>query len=176
MYSGPLVVLDDILENKETRVGRQREWIEAHSLPLISFTINMIGGVKLNQISRIAFEQGCIALVNQCQRYGVSIFRLNKYITSCGPELLAAVDGIDPQLLKHRLVAIEEEHTLGRLFDIDVLDAKGRSISRDELGLPRRQCLICNEEAKVCARSRAHPLSNLIDKMSEMINDCNQLN
>jgi holo-ACP synthase len=136
----------------------------------------MVGGVKLNRISRTAFEQGCSELISECERYGATIRRLKKYITPCGPELLAAVGGIEPILLKRLLVNIEENHRLGRLFDIDVLDVNGMSLSREDLDLPRRKCLVCGEDAKICARSRAHPLSTLIDKMSEMINDCNEFN
>ncbi|MBF4253194.1 hypothetical protein EA007_20155, partial [Vibrio anguillarum] len=39
MYSGPQVNLQQLLDCKEQRAYRQREWVNTHSLPLISFTI-----------------------------------------------------------------------------------------------------------------------------------------
>ena len=45
---------------------------------------------------------------------------------------------------------------LGRLLDIDVIAPDGGKISRTEIGLPARRCLLCGNPAPVCARSRAH--------------------
>ncbi|PWI32322.1 citrate lyase holo-[acyl-carrier protein] synthase [Vibrio albus] len=173
MYSGPKVTLEQVLDNRERRANRQREWAEAHSLPLISFTINMVGEVKLNQISRTAFSQGYQAIVQACSTHNIEMVSLEKYSSDCGAELLISAGNIEPDALKRVMVEIEDTHSLGRLFDIDILDSQCVSLSRDTYGLPRRKCFVCGNEAKICARSRAHPLPALIDKMSEMINDCN---
>ena len=173
MYSGPKVTLHQVLDNRERRANKQREWAEAYSLPLISFTINMVGEVKLNQISRKAFDEGNRAILAECKALDVSIVNIEKHSSDTGIELLIAVGNVDPVKLKRSMVSIEDNHPLGRLFDIDVLDNHGVALSRDGLELPRRKCLVCGEDAKICARSRTHQLSELIDKMSEMINDCN---
>lgn len=172
-YSGPKVTLHQVLENRERRASRQREWVEAHSLPMISFTINMVGEVKLNQLSRTAFVQGYQAILDECRVQDVSVVSIEKYSSDTGPELLISAGNIDPIKLKRCMVHIEDSHPLGRLFDIDVLDNQCTALSRDGLGLPRRKCLVCGEEAKICARSRTHQLPELIEKMSEMINDSN---
>lgn len=173
MYSGPKVTLEQVLNNRERRASRQREWVEAHSLPLVSFTINMVGEVKLNLISRTAFSKGYEAIVKACSAHGIELVSQEKYSSDCGPELLISAGNVEPAALKQVMVSIEDTHPLGRLFDIDVFDNQGVSLSRDSYGLPRRRCFVCGNEAKICARSRAHPLPALIDKMSEMIDDCN---
>lgn len=173
MYAGPLVSLQQVLDSREQRVGRQREWLAAHSLPLISFTINMPGEVKLNLISRIAFEQGYAEIKNVCSEQGASVIDSGVFRSDCGHECLIVVAGIRVEELKRRMVAIEDNHPLGRLFDIDVLNNQGIALSRSQFGHPRRNCLLCGNDAKACARNRIHSLPALIDKMCEMINDCN---
>jgi len=172
VYSGPKVTLEQVLDNRERRANRQREWVEAHSLPLVSFTINMMGEVKLNQISRTAFSKGYEAIVNACAVNDIELVSQEKYSSDCGPELLISAGNIKPEALKRVMVTAEDSHPLGRLFDIDVFDEQGQPLSRDSYGLPRRKCFVCGNDAKICARSRAHPLPALIDKMSEMIDDC----
>lgn len=173
MYSGPLVSLQQVLDGREQRVERQREWLAAHSLPLVSFTINMPGEVKLNLISRIAFELGYAEIHKVCNEHGASVVHSGVFTSDCGHECLITVSGITVEQLKKRMVTIEDNHPLGRLFDIDVLNDKGIALSRSQFGHPSRKCLLCGNDAKVCARSRVHPLPALIDKMCEMINDCN---
>lgn len=174
MYLGPVVSLAQILDNRELRAKRQREWVATHSLPLISFTINMPGEVKFNRIAQTAFESG-YEEIQQMQHQSSCVFvRREVFISHCGFEALCAVKGMSARELKRLMIYIEDTHPLGRLFDIDVLDEKGLSVSREQLNQPRRQCLICGKDAKICTRTRAHPLPALIDKMSEIINDYNK--
>ena len=69
------------------------------------------------------------------------------------------------RLVKEKMTALEESRPLGRLFDIDILDANGEKLSRP---IPRR-CLICDEQAQVCARSRRHSVEELMAKIEEML-------
>ncbi|WP_196356297.1 citrate lyase holo-[acyl-carrier protein] synthase, partial [Vibrio harveyi] len=55
---GLKVGLDDVLSNKEARVKRQGEWLKRHSLPLLSFTVNMPGPQKMTECTERIFEQG----------------------------------------------------------------------------------------------------------------------
>jgi holo-ACP synthase len=171
VFSGTKVTLHQVLDSRELRVARQRAWTEHHALPLVSFTINMVGEVKNNQVSRTAFESGYHSILDVCRVEDISIARVETFDLVTGPELLLATGTVTPEQLKRAMVSIEQEHPLGRLFDIDVLDEQGAAVSRDTLGLPRRLCLICDKEAKICARSRAHTLDELQKKMSEMIDD-----
>ena len=62
-------------------------------------------------------------------------------------------------------IRIEETHPLGRLFDFDVLTADGIKLSRP---LPRR-CLLCTEQAQVCARSRHHSIEELTNEIERLL-------
>ncbi|WP_165311631.1 citrate lyase holo-[acyl-carrier protein] synthase [Vibrio ziniensis] len=170
MYRGPAVTLEQVLDNREVRAVRQREWVVTHSLPIVSFTINMPGSVKLNQISKIGFEVGQREIQLICIQAGCSIVS-QAFINDCGCESITAVEGISPERLKRMMIELEDKHPLGRLFDIDVFNSQGLALSRDQLGFPRRHCFICGRDAKICARNRVHPLPALIDKLSEMIDE-----
>lgn len=60
---------------------------------------------------------------------------------------------------------IEETHPLGRLFDIDVLDSEGHKLSRPQY----RPCLICGNQAQLCARTRRHTVAEMQAKIEEML-------
>ena len=69
---------------------------------------------------------------------------------------------------------MEEGSDLGRLFDLDVLipdETFPQSISRSRLGAAPRRCLLCEEDAKACARSRAHTMDQLLEKINEILSN-----
>ena len=69
------------------------------------------------------------------------------------------------------MVAIEEGHGLGRLFDIDVLAGAGQIVDRAQIGLPPRGCLVCGAPGAGCARSRAHGIEELQRATRTLITD-----
>ena len=169
MYSGEPVSLEQLLSSREQRGIRQREWLTKHSLPLISFTINMVGEVKVNTLSRVAFKQGIEAIAECCQHASVFFSESQSFEPNTGLEFIAVASNITALELKAHMVDIEDSHPLGRLFDIDIIDSDGVAVSRDSMSLPRRRCMVCNDDAKICARSRRHEKSVIIEKMSELV-------
>ena len=77
----------------------------------------------------------------------------------------------DAMEIKRRMCGIESSHILGRLFDIDVLRPDATPISRQEVGLAPRRCLICGREARHCMRSRAHSQEEIMKKIAEIIEE-----
>ncbi len=168
-YKGEAVTLEQLLDAREARAERQREWLSRHSLPLISFTVNMVGEIKVNPISTLAFEQGLAAITGICRQSGINISTETVLRPNSGFEYLAVVDSCPALQIKQALVSLEESHLLGRLFDIDVIDIDARAVSRDIIRLPRRKCIVCEQDAKLCARSRAHSQEAIIEKMIAMV-------
>jgi len=66
-------------------------------------------------------------------------------------------------------MAIEDQHPLGRLWDADVIDINGVSLSRKHFGLPARRCLLCEQPAHDCARSRLHAMQELQRSVQERV-------
>ncbi|MFH0349908.1 citrate lyase holo-[acyl-carrier protein] synthase [Leuconostoc citreum] len=62
--------------------------------------------------------------------------------------------------VKRVAVLFESDILTGRLFDVDVMAYHNeKQLSRQALGLPARQCLICDKDAKVCMKLGAHTLT-----------------
>lgn len=159
--------LETVLDNRERRVLRQRDLLEKHRMPIVSFTVNMPGPVKDNQAARAAFAEGARLLDALVREQGWASPERIMTEGPAGPELIASIDA-DARALKKHTVALEEASSLGRLFDMDVLDAAGGLISRTELGLAPRLCLVCDRPAKECGRSRKHGLDAVLAKVAEI--------
>lgn len=167
------VNIADVLDNKEQRVIRQQKLIKKYGLPLISFTINMPGPIKNNQTVQEIFNCGitqiCQTVKKQAWNFKEEILLTDK-IT--GPEALWAVENCpDLMLLKKSLIELEQDLLLGRLMDIDIVSTDGHQISRKGLKIPERRCLLCGENAKVCARSRKHSVDELVTQIEKMVKD-----
>ena len=72
---------------------------------------------------------------------------------------------------KRVAVDIEDTHPLGRLFDIDVIDAQGIPVSRDRVGGQPRRCLVCDHEARYCMRMRWHTQEEIWARIKQMTDD-----
>ncbi|MCT8193191.1 citrate lyase holo-[acyl-carrier protein] synthase, partial [Pseudomonas monteilii] len=44
-------------------------------------------------------------------------------------------------------------------------------ISRTEIGLPARSCYVCEQEAKVCGRSRTHSVADMQQQIRKIIQE-----
>ena len=152
--------LQEILDAREARVQRQQELLAQYHKPIISFTMNIPGPVKLDRDVSIGFFVGC-RLLKDALAGKILFAEENKKVTGC--EAFFVVD-LPARELKELAVDLEDSDSVGRLFDMDVIDTDGRKLSREEFGYPRRGCLICMEDAVVCARSRAHSVQELRDR------------
>ncbi|WP_302226113.1 citrate lyase holo-[acyl-carrier protein] synthase [Veillonella magna] len=159
------VSLAAMLNRRETRVKQQEAWCHLYRSALLSFTLNIPGPIKTSTMLRRVFQEGCrIIHENLCALDSLVIVADETLPLATGDEYLCAFHG-DPSLIKKRMMSIEEHHPLGRLFDIDILLPSGEKLSR-----PRyRRCLLCDEQAQACARSRAHTLDELQTAISHLI-------
>jgi holo-ACP synthase len=147
--------LTQMLAAREERVHRQRIWLKRHGGSLISFCINMPGEIKDNAEAHQLQASGVLAVQRELKSLGWPALAHASWRHITGPEAFWSV-AIPAEKLKIAMITLEQQHPLGRLFDLDVLQADGRSLSRREFDLPPRRCLICNELAAACGRSRRH--------------------
>ena len=152
-----IVTLQQILDNREARVDFQRILLRGYGLALVCFTVNMPGAIK-RCAPALAVHRAGVSALRERLAGQIHYYKTLDYPT--GYEAYFAVD-LSPEDLKTITVALEETHPMGRLMDIDVLRPDGTAVSRSELGLPQRRCLLCDSAAKVCARSQAHSLEEL---------------
>ena len=155
--TGNTVDLQSMLARREARSHEQQTFLQDHHSPIISFSMNIPGPIKTNSLIRKAFTLGRDLLLSQLEKIGAKILKASEIHEDTGDELLLSVGNVQPEILKDIAVNIEDSSELGRLYDIDVIDAEGRKISRHNF----RKCLICNKQAQVCARSRSHSVSEM---------------
>lgn len=135
---------------------------------LLRFSINTAGALKKFPLLISAFEEGLAGIRSLLSPEQILFFEESRKHT--GPLAFFLVRQ-DSRTLKTRLVAVEESHPLGRLFNMDILTSDGHSVSRSELGLPERTCIICGESAGRCIQSQAHSTELLQWRTAQMLND-----
>ena len=148
------VSLFDILNAREARVRQQQQLLAAHRAPLLCFTMNIAGPVKTTPLIRRGFEAGLKQLDKQLPQENVLFREVQVLPTGC--EAFFAVD-LPARELKLLCTAIEEQHPLGRLFDMDVIDTDGKKLERQT----QRGCIVCGKPGRSCAASRAHSVEQL---------------
>ncbi|PWC31511.1 ACP synthase [Azospirillum sp. TSO35-2] len=166
--AGAPVALADMLDARDRRVERQRDALDRFRLPVLSATLVMPGPVKDTPLSRFVMDTALGELDALFRRTGWAIPFHRPHWAATGAEALYAV-AADARDLKRAVAALEDGHPLGRLWDLDVLDPQGGSLSRGTLGLAPRRCLVCGEPAHACARARRHPLDAVLAVIEEKV-------
>lgn len=161
---GIKVGIDEILDCREKRVTIQNEMIKKYNKPVISFTMNIPGSIKTNNEIKKAFDIGKNLILKKLKENNIKILEIKELDENTGNELFISVDSTAKKI-KDITVAIEESSQLGRLFDIDVIDINFEKLSRNSF----RKCLICEEQAQECGRSRRHSIEELQNKVEEIL-------
>jgi holo-ACP synthase len=162
------VTLEEVLRNRERRVQLQRDAMEAFGRPVVSVTLVNPGPVKDSLSARQVMTHALRALDSLMAERNWPVLKREVRLDATGPEALLVVD-TEALELKQATTRLEEEHPLGRLWDLDVIDPRLGAISRKTLGAPARRCLLCAEDAHACGRSRAHSLQQLQNAIEEII-------
>lgn len=167
---GTDISLGQMLDARERRAARQRELLQTYTSALICFTLNIPGPQKTFPLAAQAFHEGCRRIEAQLEESGIALSYCRTYEEATGYEAYycACAEAEDVKAL---MCCLEDRDSLGRIFDIDVLRQDGSKLSRCDLGLPGRSCLLCGQPAPVCARSRAHSVDALMQKILSIITE-----
>ena len=157
--TGNEITLPQMLARREQRAHEQNIFLTKYHSPLVSFSMNIPGPVKTNELIRRAFDEGKRLLLHELTNIHAEINQSSETHEDTGDELLLSVKNIAPETLKNIAVSIENSSDIGRLYDIDIIDAQGRKLSRQHF----RKCLICDKQAQECARSRTHTVQEMQD-------------
>ena len=148
------VTIIEILDSREKRVQKQKELISRHNSPLICFTMNIAGPIKVTPLIKRAFFEGVSLLENALPEDKI----LEKEIVSAktGFEAFFSLD-MNEKEIKDICVEIEESTSLGRLFDMDVLDVSENKLERKN----ERGCFVCGKKGRFCSAGRVHSVEEL---------------
>lgn len=170
IVTGEYVDLPRMLDARERRQYVQKHLLDTYGCPLISFTLNIPGPIKVFPLSVRTFEEGLKLIRTQLGAWRLPVKKEARIQDITGYEAFFCVDA--PALkIKEILCRLEERTPLGRLFDLDVIKTDGTKLSRQEFALPVRRCLICSQDAFVCSRSRAHSVRELLERECEIMQE-----
>lgn len=155
--------LDEVLAAREKRMLCQQRLLKQYRCPVISFSLNIAGPIKVFLLAQKSYEEGLELILYQCKTAGIPILETVQTKAHTGWECCMAAKG-DAAKIKRVLTRLEEGSSLGRLFDIDVIDTDGQKLSRTDRGAQGRCCLICDKPAFVCGRSRTHTVEQLQER------------
>ena len=170
-----LVSVEDMMRARDERVQVQNEMLAAAAAfpaptALLSFGMNIPGAVKQTPLIRSGFLFGKERLTELLHREDYALLMTHELRRVSGDSWLCLV-GAPPEAVKRLAVSLEDSEALARLFDIDVLNCEGQKLSREDFSLPPRRCLLCEEAAVVCARSRAHSVEALFSRCSSLLRE-----
>lgn len=157
------ISLEELLRSRDERSKLQHHLLAANpGMTVVMLTIVMPGTVKRNSLS---LRTGRAAVEALAQAFGKqpTVRDLN---TGFEAYLLTP---LAPSEAKRKACRIEEEHPLGRLFDIDIIDQRGIPVERSTIGLPPRRCLLCHNEARYCMRNHSHTREEVLQRIKEMV-------
>ncbi|WP_320129692.1 citrate lyase holo-[acyl-carrier protein] synthase [uncultured Sphaerochaeta sp.] len=150
----------DWLEAMELRAVTQKIVITQFNVNIVMFTMNIPGPIKSNPIIQAIFQEGLMELLKRCECYNPIAFLEKNPAT--GPEAYILVPITNSCLtVKKDLLSLENQHPMGRWFDIDVISEKKTKISRSDLKEPPRRCFLCDKPAKICRREGNHSIDEL---------------
>ena len=158
------VTLLQMLNAREERVHIQQNIQNKHPFPLICFTMNIAGPVKTSPLIERAFYEGLKFIDENIPKELVLLRHIN--ISDTGCEAMLSIN-MNAEPLKNICISIEESCALGRLFDIDILDADGTKLQRDSL----RGCIVCGAPGRGCAAGRLHSVHELQKVTTKIITE-----
>lgn len=160
------ITLDKLLASRDRRVEMQQKLREKYpNMTIVCLTVIMPGNIKRNLSSLIVSQVAINALLNRLEGNIVDVVTRD---LETGYEAYVMTD-LSQQEAKLLACDIEDNHPLGRLFDIDILDIDGVPVKRETVGSNPRRCLMCDNEARYCMRNRTHTPQELNAKIQQMV-------
>ena len=158
------VDLEQMLMARERRAEIQNKMLAGarNGQCLVCLTMNIAGDVKRTPMTRMLFDHG----IELMESIGFSVRDKMLLDEVTGSEAFWLFDE-EGEPVKYMLEAIEEAFPAARLYDFDVILPDGGKLSRDVA----RRCLICDEPAAECARSRRHGLEAVRKATDSLLKD-----
>lgn len=159
------ITLDMLLASRDKRQEEQASIRNSYpDKTLVCLTVIMPGRVKRNEESLVVAHAAIEAVIGLL---GDDALLMEKDLPTGYEAYFVTSETLYDT--KRMTCQLEEQHSLGRLFDIDVIDSDGSPVSRADIGLPPRRCLLCNQEARFCMRNHTHTPEEIQQHISQLI-------
>lgn len=157
-----------VLLARELRWQTRLHLAQTLDLPIISVTLRAPNALRLLDEYGAAFEALCAGLERLFDAEGLALSHVLSTRDAEGPARhYAAEDALNAKRLCARF---EEENAGGALLDADIMDEKGKPVSRQDIGMEQRACLVCGERpAAGCIAGRRHSLKETEQAFNSLI-------
>lgn len=164
------ITLEQLLASRDARRDMQQRLMAAHpGLALVCLTVVVPGSVKRNRQS-LTVARAAVEALRAAFHPAEGLMMERDLATGYEAYVLVA---LTPEEAKRTACRIEEEHPLGRLFDIDVMRHDGVPMTRAEVGGSVRRCLVCGREARFCMRNHSHTQQELWQRIDALVDAWN---
>lgn len=157
-----------------SRILDAREKRSVHIKDLMDNNIGLSIVIMKANVPGINKNPGNMVFI--CRYYGeliMNTFKKNivksEQIKSLDGDYMYFIIKESGNIVKEKTILLEEKSILGRLIDIDVYDK--HAITRSDLECEMRKCLICNDYAHLCARSKAHNNEDVFKRIDDIISE-----
>lgn len=158
--------MSSILDAREKRANHIKELMNKYKNQTIVIMKANVPGIDKNPKNMVFICRYYCELMSKA--FGKKIVD-SKQIKSLDGDYMYYIINESGNVVKEKTILIEEKNVLGRLIDIDVFNKF--AITRTDLLCEMRKCLICENYAHICARSKAHTELEVFNKINEIIND-----
>ena len=153
-----------LLAAREARQELLSRALSAGRPAVLFVSLNLPGPDKSPPGATGLFRRGCAQIA---ETFPGSLL-LTAECDALGHFALRVLDA-DPLAVKRLCIAIEESQPATRLLDLDVYSSETVQIGRASLGLPARRCLVCDQPAVDCMRTRRHASGEVIATVHELL-------
>lgn len=147
-----------ILIDREKRMDTIKEIISNDNCFVIAIKCNICGDDKnineANIVKKYFLNEVC-----KCFEVQNVLF----FESFDGNYYLVKINKGDELEIKRTLVNLED-CAIGRYVDLDLYTNLEKSITRSDLGVTSRKCIICGDEPAICMRSSKHSVEEVISK------------
>lgn len=158
-----IYTLEEFEAHRKNRFKIQRELMDEFNMPLLFMKVNYPCTVKDNLLSKdIIIEMD--RLLADIHRDSIQ-YKLFS-ITAEGPNSIMLINE-SAESLKKTAVFIQDNHILGRVMHISVYNNEtGIPVTREEIGLPKRKCILCEDFAENCIKLNRHSREEIIREIN----------
>lgn len=161
-------MLKEVLDAREARWNRRLDLVGKYRLPVLTFTLNIPGPDKTRDIFTETHKKILDEITSSLEKKGVPVVYVDERVSPAGPEAFIVLEG-DASQIKRLAVSLEENHPIGRILDLDVMDTDGVCLSRDDMGIPQRACIMCGAPARECIVMKRHDGSEILARVTGMV-------
>ncbi len=150
-------IREKILNDRENRMNLIKDIINKYNKFVICIKCNVCGDEK----NFVEFEFVKKYFLNKVLN-SFDVITTDYYESLDGNFYLVTINENDFEAVKRQLVNLESE-LLGRFVDLDLYTNLEKSITRSDMNLPERSCIVCDGVIASCMRNKTHSVDEVLE-------------